>query len=194
MACCYLPRDIKMRKRINPSRFFQSVLRLKCVKRAGWVSKVRVNDPESVADHSYSMCAISMVLSDMLRLDTEKVMKMVILHDLAESITGDYIPSEISKKQKLIQEKRAINSILYCLPADIRSDYKTIWQEYISNKTDIARFVHRIDKLEMMLQAKLYTKQGYSHKLLAQFFNSADKYLSINKYDSMNLQALINSI
>src|SRR5918911_237561 len=135
MACCYLPRDIKMRKRINPSRFFQSVLRLKCVKRAGWVSKVRVNDPESVADHSYSMCAISMVLSDMLGLDTEKVMKMVILHDLAESITGDYMPEEITKKRKLTQEKKAMKSILCDLPSNIRSNYTEIWEEYILNKT-----------------------------------------------------------
>jgi 5'-deoxynucleotidase len=195
-SCCLQEVDFQkmMRKRMLPTRFFQSVLLLKNVKRAGWVSKVRVNNPESVADHTYSMCAMCMVLSDMLRLDTQRVMKMVILHDLAESITGDYIPGEISKKQKLLQEKKAINSILYCLPTDIRSDYKKIWQEYISNKTEIARFVHRIDKLEMMLQAKLYAKQGYSHKLLAQFFNSADKYLSINKYDFMNLQALINTI
>jgi 5'-deoxynucleotidase len=183
-----------MRKRMNPSRFFQSVLRLKCVKRAGWVSKVRVNDPESVADHSYSMCAISMVLSDMLGLDTEKVMKMVILHDLAESITGDHIPGEISKKHKLLQEKRAMNSILYCLPANIRSGYKTIWQEYILNKTDIAHFVHKIDKFEMMLQAKQYVKQGYSYNSLVEFFNSSDKYLSIDGSKFLNLQELLHNL
>ena len=39
-----------------------------------------------------------------------------------------------------------------------------------SNKTDVARFVHRIDKLEMILQARQYAKEGYSHKLLAQVF------------------------
>ena len=61
------------------------------------------------------------------------------------------------------------------------SDYKKIWQEYVSNKTDIARFVHGIDKLEMALQARQYAKQGYSHKLLAQFFNSAVEHLSIDK-------------
>ena len=49
-------------------RFFQSVLQLKRVKRAGWISKVKVHNPESVADHTYSMCAISMVLSDILRV------------------------------------------------------------------------------------------------------------------------------
>jgi hypothetical protein len=46
----------------------------------------------------------------------------------------------------------------------------------------------------MMLQAKQYVKQGYSHKLLAQFLNSADKYLNIDEPDFMNLQALLNTL
>jgi putative hydrolases of HD superfamily len=167
-----------------PTAFFQYVLELKSLKRAGWVSKVRVSNPESVADHTFSMCAISMVLSDMLGLDTEKIMKMVILHDLAESITGDYMPEQINKKQKLSQEKKAMNSILCCLPSNIRSNYKKIWQEYILNKTPVARFVHRIDKIDMVLQARLYAKQGYSRKLLSRFSNSVEKPLRMSTMTS----------
>ena len=159
-------------KRQNaPTRFIQYVLQLKSVKRAGWVSKVHVSNPESVADHTFSMCAISMVLSDMLGLNTEKVMKMVILHDLAESIIGDYMPAEITKKHKLSREKKAMDSILCCLPSDIRSNYRKIWHEYIANKTYVARFVHRTDKIDMILQARQYAKQGYSRKLLSHFCN-----------------------
>ena len=174
-----------VKKQIKPIQFFQSVLQLKCVKRAGWISKVRVQNPESVADHTYSMCAISMVLSDLLGLDTQRVLKMVILHDLAESIIGDYMPGEITKKQKLSQERNAMNSILCCLPYGIRLNYKKIWQEYSLNKTNVARFVHRVDKLEMALQARQYAKEGYSHKLLAQFFNPAGESLLFNKPNSM---------
>ena len=55
------------------------------------------------------------------------------------------------------------------------------------NKTDVARFVHRMDKLEMLLQAKHYTEQGYSPRLLGQFFNSANKDLNIDtKHDFMD--------
>jgi putative hydrolases of HD superfamily len=147
-----------------PNEFFQYIFQLKSVKRAGWVSKVRVNNPESVADHTFSMCGISMVLSDMLGL-----------HDLAESITGDYMPEEITKKHKLSQEKKAMNSILCGLPSNIRSNYTKIWEEYILNKTHVARFVHKTDKIDMILQANLYAKQGYSLNLLSHFYNSADK-------------------
>jgi len=155
------------------SPFFHSVLQLKSVRRAGWVSKVKVKDPESVADHTFSMCAIAMLLSDRLGLDTGRVMKMVILHDLAESIVGDYIPGDVSANQKIAKEKNAMKSILSGLPKTIRADYEKIWFEYLQNRTNAAKFVHRIDRLEMALQANQYAKQGYAGKLLAPFFESA---------------------
>ena len=170
-----------LRRRKDLTRFFQYVLRLKYVRRAGWISKVKVQNPESVADHTFSMCAVSMVLSDILRLDTERVMKMVILHDLAESIIGDYMPGEISKKQKILKEKKAMNYILYCIPSNIRPNYRKIWHEYLQNKTEIAQLVHRLDKFEMLLQANQYAKEGYSNKLLAQFFNSVKRHADDEK-------------
>lgn len=158
-------------KGIDP--FFQSVLQLKSVKRAGWVSKLKVRNPESVADHTFSMCAMAMLLSDMLALDTHRAMKMVILHDLAESIVGDYMPGSLSSGEKTSKEKKAMSTILKGLPRKVRSDYEDIWAEYAENKSEIAHFVHRVDKLEMAFQASRYSEQGYAKKLLAPFFQSA---------------------
>ena len=153
--------------------FFHSALELKSIKRAGWVSKVQVEDAESVADHTFSMATIAMLLSDMLGFDTQKVIKMVLMHDLAESIVGDYTPGDVNALQKLTKEKNAMKFILSGLPKEVREEYEEIWLEYLYNRTEIARFVHRIDKLEMALQANQYAKQGYADKLLAPFFDSA---------------------
>ena len=157
------------------SPFFHCILQLKSVRRAGWVSKVDIKNAESVADHTFSMCAMAMLLSDMLGLDTRRVMKMVILHDLAESIAGDYMPGDVPAIQKLAKEKRAMESILSGLPKKVRTEYEKIWLEYLRKRTDAARFVHRVDKLEMALQANQYAKQGYAGKLLTPFFESAKK-------------------
>jgi putative hydrolase of HD superfamily len=159
------------------SLFFHSVLELKSIKRAGWASKVQVEDAESVADHTFSMATMAMLLSDMLGFDTHKVIKMVLMHDLAESIVGDYMPGDVVAQQKLAKEKKAMKSILSGLPKEIRDEYEKIWLEYLHNRTEIARFVHRIDKLEMALQANQYAKQGYADKLLAPFFESAETAL-----------------
>lgn len=88
--------------------FFDAVLGLKTVDRAGWSAKAGIKNPESVADHTFSMCAVGMVLSDMVGLDTGKVLRMTILHDLAESVVGDYMPGEVTAKSKMAQEKKAM--------------------------------------------------------------------------------------
>jgi putative hydrolase of HD superfamily len=156
------------------SLFFHSILQLKSVRRAGWVSKAQVKDAESVADHTFSMAAMAMLLSDLLGFDTERVIKMALIHDLAESIVGDYMPGDVTARQKLAKEKKAMKHILSNLPKEIREEYENIWLEYLDNRTGIARFVHRIDKLEMALQADRYAKQGYAEKLLTPFFESAN--------------------
>ncbi len=119
------------------------------------------------------MCAMAMLLSDMQGLDTQKAMKMVILHDLAESVVGDFIPGDVAAKQKVAQEKDAMASILRGLPKKVQAQYKKIWLEYLQSKTGVARFVHRLDKLEMALQAERYAQQGYASELLAPFFQTA---------------------
>jgi putative hydrolase of HD superfamily len=160
---------------VDFSSFFHSVLQLKLIKRAGWVSKLMIKNAESVADHTFSMCAIAMLLSDILGLDTQKAMKMAILHDLAESIVGDYMPGDISPRQKVVKEKKAMKLILAGLPENIRSDYGKIWLEYLQCETNVAKLVHRVDKLELALQAEQYMKQGYVNNLFDSFFESARK-------------------
>ena len=74
--------------------FFKTAANLKNISRQGWVDKLSIDDPESVADHSYSMAVMSMVISDIGNYDSEKILKMALLHDLAESKIGDYTPNK----------------------------------------------------------------------------------------------------
>jgi putative hydrolase of HD superfamily len=157
--------------------FIELVLRLKSVKRSGWISKAGISSPESVSDHTYAMCVIGMILSDMLGFDTERVMKMIIIHDLPESIIGDHMLGEITRKRKRMEEKRAMTYILYQMPATIQSNYRKLWEEYQTNKTQIAKFVHKLDKLEMAMQAMQYINEGYPNKSLIKFLSSARRSL-----------------
>ncbi len=50
-----------------------------------------------------------------------------------------------------------------------------IWQEYQENNSPESKIVHQIDKLEMILQAKIYQKDGHSQEKLESFFESAKK-------------------
>jgi len=88
--------------------FFQKVLALKNVPRQGWKDKLQIDDVESVAEHTYSAAIMSMIYSDLHGFDTEKIIKMALLHDLSESITGDLTPNKISKKSKQKKENLAM--------------------------------------------------------------------------------------
>ena len=175
--------------------FFHVVCNLKQVRRSGWIHKANIPTPESVADHSYSMCMMSMVLSEILNLDTEHIMKMANLHDLAESIVGDSMPDVISHNEKIIKEDAAMRKIISKLPDNLCKKYLDIWNEYIQNKTVSSKFVHNIDKLEMAIQAKAYELDGYSKQSLQLFLRSATDYISDDKFELVSeiLQTINNN-
>ncbi len=153
--------------------FFKTAANLKKISRQGWVDKLALDNPESVADHSYSMAVMSMVISDLENYDSEKILKMVLLHDLAESKIGDYTPEQLSNEKKNKLENSAFDEIIKNLPDLIKSQYLQIWQEYQENTSPESKIVHQIDRLEMALQAKIYQKDGYSQEKLESFFESA---------------------
>ena len=156
------------------NNLLEYIFRLKNIKRTGWVSKAKILRAESVADHSYSLTALSMIFSDLLGLDTEKVVKMSSRHDLAESLIGDDMPEEISIREKQIKEDNAMKIVISSFPENLAVIYSNIWKEYCLNQTKEARLVKQLDKVEMFLQANFYLKNGYSYKFLSPFLDVLD--------------------
>ena len=142
------------------SEFFFQIAELKKLPRSGWKIKVGLENSESVAEHSYMMSVMSMVLSDMKSLDSEKVLKMAILHDWAESKIGDFMPDQIGYDKKSELENYAMIEILESLPEKIQNDYQNLWNEFLLRYTQESKLVHELDKLEMALQAKIYEKES----------------------------------
>ena len=156
--------------------FFKTAANLKKISRQGWIDKLSLENPESVADHSYSMAIMSMVISDLKKYDSEKILKMVLLHDLAESKIGDYTPEQLDKEKKNKLEDNAFHEIIEELPNLIKIQYLQIWQEYQQNTSLESKIVHQMDRLEMTLQAKIYQKEYHPHQeKLESFFESAKK-------------------
>jgi putative hydrolase of HD superfamily len=168
--------------------FFKNAANLKNIPRQGWIYKLSIDDPESVADHSYSMAMMGMVISDLENYDSEKILKMALLHDLAESKIGDYTPEQIDKEKKMELENSAFVEIVKNLPNIIKSQYLQIWKEYQENISDESKIIHQIDRLEMVLQAKKYQKEGHSKEKLEPFFESAKKDITNSKLKELFTQ------
>ena len=158
--------------------FLLTVANLKKIPRQGWIDKLSIKTPESVADHSYSMAVMSMVISDLGPYDSEKAIKMALLHDLAESKIGDYTPDKINKFEKQKIENNAFEEIFLTLPESLKDRYQKIWQEYIENNSEESQLIHQLDKLEMVLQAKIYEAEGHSKTKLETFFESAESEIT----------------
>lgn len=169
--------------------FFYLISELKKVPRKGWKEKVGIDRPESVADHSYGTAIMAMVFSDINNLDTEKILKMALLHDLAESIMGDFTPNEISKENKKIIENESMELILSKLPPNIAGQYGKIWKEFEEDKTKESMLLHDIDHLEMAVQAVKYFSEGYPKEKLQEFVDSARKEIK-----SKELLEILNTI
>ncbi len=169
--------------------FFKTAVNLKNISRQGWINKLSLKHPESVSDHSYSMAIMGMVISDLENYNSEKILKMILLHDLAESKIGDYTPNQISKENKIKIENNAYDEIINALPDAIKLQYAQIWEEYQKQESPESKIVHQIDKLEMVLQAKMYQKEGSSKEAIESFFKSAE-----NEITHPKLKELFNQI
>ncbi|QDI88107.1 HD domain-containing protein [Candidatus Nitrosopumilus sp. SW] len=153
--------------------FLEIAANLKNISRQGWIDKLSIEKPESVADHTFSMAIIGMMISDLENLNFEKILKMVLLHDLAESKVGDIVPDKMNIQEKQKLENSAFEKIVKTLPESLMTKYTEIWKEYQENDSIESQIVHQIDKLEMALQAKIYQSQGYSKEKLEIFLESA---------------------
>jgi len=169
--------------------FFQKVLELKNIPRQGWKDKLDMDYVESVADHSYSAAMMSMVLSDLEGLDTEKIIKMALLHDLAESVVGDITPDRITNKRKIYVENKAMMQILENLPTSVSQQYIILWDDFQKNSSKEANLLHEIDRLEMAFQAKFYLDNGVSKEKLRSFFKTAN-----NEIRNKQLRDILSSI
>lgn len=146
--------------------------RLKKIRRTGWV-EVGIHKPESVADHSYRCAVLAMLFGDLKGLDTERMIRMALLHDLHESITGDLTPRQKSDQtQYAIMEREAIESILSSLPEALKRRYIELFQEYRNQFSPEARLLNELDKLEMGLQVLEYQRDGHGFSALSPFIDT----------------------
>jgi putative hydrolase of HD superfamily len=87
-------------------KFFEKVLELKNVPRQGWKEKLEIDNPESVADHSYSTTVLSMILSDMKGLDSITESYFEIWNDYQKKISKEAILlHDIDKLEMAFQAK-----------------------------------------------------------------------------------------
>lgn len=158
--------------------FFQHAGKLKVTKRTGWIMQ-GVKNPESVAEHSYRLSLLAMILAEESGVNQLKLIKMALVHDLAEGIVGDIVLEKGSKQisspeEKFKKESGAMKKIFSNLKEG--EEYYNLWLEYEKQESKEAKLLKQLDKIEMVMQALEYEKE-HDPKKLDEFWVNTKKYL-----------------
>ena len=150
-----------MSKEENVVNYYVICNKLKNVIRTGWKTwNVKRERLESVAEHIFGvqMLAIAMKSEYQYDVDIMKVLYMLAIHELGETIIGDLTQFQISNEEKEAIEHNAVHKILSGL---IDKDLiEELFLEFDSHKTKEAMFAYQCDKLECDLQCKIYDEEN----------------------------------
>lgn len=166
----------------SPVPFFHLLERLKTTKREGW-RRFGINHGESISDHMYRMSIITMLAPASLssRLNVPHCTKMALVHDMAELLVGDITPVDgVLKPEKSRRETETMDYLCKEILGRVGGglageDIKNIWQEYEDSKTLESKFVHDVDKIELILQMIEYERQNKGGIDLSEFAWVAQK-------------------
>ncbi|HEX3234902.1 MAG TPA: HD domain-containing protein [Gemmatimonadales bacterium] len=131
--------------------FLRAAERLKTATRSGWTS---IGQRESVAEHTWRLCLMAMLLYDRAEgVDLARLLKMCLIHDLGEAIGGDIpAPAQAAGTSKAGQERADLLQLVEPLPLAMQLEIVALWDEYEAASSPEARLAKGLDKLETILQ------------------------------------------
>jgi len=128
--------------------FVMEMDKLKAVDR---MTKIICEDRvENDAEHSWHVAIMALVLEPYAvgKVDIERVIKMLLVHDVVEIDAGDtYIYAGVNADEQFQTELKAANRIFGLLPEEQRDDLNALWREFEDRKTPEAKFAKAIDRL-----------------------------------------------
>lgn len=108
---------------------------------------------ENSAEHSWHVCLTALMLKDYANeeIDINRVIKMLLIHDLGEIDAGDTIVYAARTSEYQATEKAGISRLFNLLPEGMADEFLDLWQEFESGETADARFAKAIDRVPPLL-------------------------------------------
>lgn len=141
--------------------------RLKRLERTGWTLRGLPNGTESVASHSFGVCVTALMLADEvkargLEVDCERVLRMALLHDWAETRVGDmpktatgYFGADARKNAETLAFADIVKGL-----GSVESEYRALYQDYEERSSLEARLVKAADVIDLLVQADALERAG----------------------------------
>ena len=125
--------------------FLRVMERLKDAPRHCWTTGGR---RESVAEHSWRVALMAMLMEDEFPgVDIDRVIKMCLIHDIGEAITGD-IPTFIKTDADRVVEGKEVDALIGGLPAPWPEMLGALFAEMDAQQTTEAKLYKALDRME----------------------------------------------
>ena len=110
--------------------------------------------PENSAEHSWHTALMAILMQGYLpaAIDINKVVKMILIHDIVEIDTGDtYLYDEEKRKQAARKEAIAAERLFSMLPEPHNTEFLSLWKEFEAKETLEARAAAALDALQPLI-------------------------------------------
>lgn len=145
-----MTKDTRLARQIQ---FLLEIDQLKAVLRRSLVTAERRR--ENSAEHSWHVAMAALILREHANqpINLERVLKMLLIHDIVEIDAGDTFVYDANGQQDRIQrEREAARRIFGLLPPDQEQECRELWEEFEARETPDARFAAALDRLQAVLQ------------------------------------------
>lgn len=132
--------------------FILEVDKLKSVYRQSYIADGTRHENDT--EHSWHLALMCMLLNEYSneKVDTMKVMSMVLVHDIIEIDAGDtYAYDEAGNETKRERELKAAERLFSLLPEDQAEYMRALWDEFEEAETEEAKFALTLDKVQPIL-------------------------------------------
>ena len=109
---------------------------------------------ENSAEHSWHLALMAAVLAEHAagKVDTSRVVQMVLVHDLVEIDAGDtFAYDTAANADRETRERAAADRIFGLLPPEQSRELRGLWEEFEAQSTPDARFAAALDRLQPLL-------------------------------------------
>jgi putative hydrolases of HD superfamily len=117
---------------------------------------------ENSAEHSWHVTMMAIVLAEhaTTAVDIQRVVQMLLIHDVVEIDAGDTFAYDVAAvADQSDRENKAAIRIFRLLPEEQAEQMLNLWQEFEARMSPEAKFAHAIDRF-MPLLHNYYTQGG----------------------------------
>ena len=164
--------------------FFNVIEDLKHSERQGWKDKHVERPRDTIASHSLGASLLGWVLAEKEDIDSDKIVKMLTMHDLIMAYVEDYTPEDEEFDSKKEMEREAFDDLIEDVPEVIRDEFTSLFQELQNQETVDAELAKEADKLDTLLQARSYSQES-DEEFFQEFIESYRDYFSSETGRSM---------